>query len=110
MVLVKDELQPVAGAEDGVVGVGVEGDEVRGPVVPVEVLQRGRVGGEFDGVGVALGAEEVDAFGEGGEEAGVADVDGGGVGIVDYLAGSLDLDGRVFADEDGDIGVVGCLG
>ena len=102
-------LRVPAHAEHRFARVGAEADQVRGPVVPVEVLEAGRVGGHLDDVGVALRADEVDCFGDCGEKLRVGDVRWVAVVENGHAGWGVSLDDGVFADEDRDIFIPGRL-
>lgn len=103
----KQPLLPVAGAEHRLAGVGLEADHIGRPVVPVAVLQAGCVRVELDGVGVALGAQRVDALGDGRDHARVVHVDVTRVREVDDAVRRVDLVHTVLAKQHADIFVVG---
>ena len=103
----KQALHVPADAPDGLVPVRGELHQVRRPIVPVQVLEAGRVTGHLDDVGVALRAQQVDGFADGRDQARVEDVNAQWVGVIDEAAWRVDLEDGVLADEDRYVLVVG---
>ena len=89
--------------------VGRVRDRIGARGIVIEVGQDGGKGHHLHRVGIALRTQLVDGFGDGGEGLWEEELLVGGRGEAGLAVGGIDGDALVFADEDGDVGVVGPL-
>lgn len=99
----------VAGTQYRLVVIGREGHKIRRPIVPIEVLEAWAVRRHPDYIWISLRANQVDGFGDRGQESLIRHMLVNRVGKVDSSRWSVDLVHAVLSGEDCDIPVASGL-